>query len=191
MITELDIVNGCLATMGEVPLVEITDDHPFVPAARASFRAAMMEVAGRNWWFNTDTVVLRKTEGGMTYAPEDAVSVYPVRDDRLTVRGRRIYNRIEGTYEVGDQQCVVVRMLDFEDLPQMAKAHIKNHAVLDFQKNYDADQLRMQQLVQQKADSWSTLNAEHIRQIQYNPMLSPELAIKIMRSGPMGASYRR
>uniref|UniRef100_A0AAT9TTM3 Tail tubular protein A n=1 Tax=Aeromonas virus AHPMCC11 TaxID=3035930 RepID=A0AAT9TTM3_9VIRU len=191
MITELDIVNGCLATMGEVPLVEITDDHPFVPAARASFRAALMEVAGRNWWFNTDTVTLRKTEGGMTYAPEDAVSVYPVWDDRLTVRGRRLYNRAEGTYEVGDQLCVVVRLLDFEDLPAMAKVHIQNHAVLSFQKNYDADQLRMSQLVQEKSDSWSILNAEHIRQINYNPMLSVELAIKIMRSGPRGASYRR
>ncbi|MEG2886392.1 MAG: hypothetical protein RR853_04585 [Aurantimicrobium sp.] len=191
MITELDIVNGCLATMGEVPLVEITDDHPFVPAARAAYRAANMEVAGRNWWFNTDIVTLRATPDKLTYVPADAVSVYPVWTDELTVRGRKLYNRQTGTNEVGDQLCIVVRLLEFEDLPPMAKAHIHNHAVLAFQKNYDADQLRLQQLVQEKRDSWSVLNAEHIRQVNYNPMLSAELALKIMRSGPNGASYRR
>ncbi|WNL63554.1 tail tubular protein A [Aeromonas phage ST21] len=191
MITELDIVNGCLATMGETPLVEITDDHPFVPAARAAFRMANTEVSGRAWWFNTDTVALKKTTDGFTYIPEDAVSVYPVYTDDLTVRGRKLYNRVTSTFEVGDQLCVVVRMLEFEDLPTMAKSHIHNHAVLGFQKNYDADQLRLQQLVQEKRDSWAVLNAEHIRQVRYNPMLSAEMALKIMRSGPRGASYRR
>lgn len=191
MINELDICNGCLATLGEVPLIELTDDHPFVPAARASFRSAMLEVAGRSWWFNTDIVQLRATSEGLTYVPDDSVSVYPVATDELTVRGRKLYNRSTGTFSVGDQKCIIVRLLELEDLPIMAQVHIKNHTVLAFQKNYDADQLRLAQLVQEKADSWAVLNAEHIRQIKYNPLLSPEMALKILRAGPTGRAYRR
>ena len=54
MFTELDVVNACLATLGELPLVELTDEHPMVAAARVNLTEAIVSEMHRQWWFNTD-----------------------------------------------------------------------------------------------------------------------------------------
>lgn len=175
MFTELDVVNSCLATLGELPLVELTDEHPMVAAARSNLTEALVSEMHRQWWFNTDYVRLAATEEGFVYAPEDAVAVKIDGMPDLILRGRRLYNRYESTYELTGLSvvAVVVRNLPYEDLPAPAQVLVKDSCVLQFQLNYDADTVKTQQLTAKYQNSYRLLNAEHARQIQANGLESP------------------
>lgn len=185
MFTELDVVNACLATLGELPLVELTDEHPMVAAARVNLTEAIVSEMHRQWWFNTDYVHLAATEEGYIYAPADAVAVKVANCTNLTLRGRRLYDRYQSTYELGLDavDAVVIRNIPFEDLPGMAQILVKDAAVLQFQINYYADSTKTQQLQTKYANSYRLLNAEHTRQIAANQLENPGVAVARMNAG--------
>lgn len=191
MLTELEVVNACLATVGELPLVELSDDHPLVAPARQEFKMARVSVGGKQWWFNTDRVTLQTANDSFVYAPQDAVAVTPINRADLSLRGRRLYNRMESTYSVrGPIQCWVIRDIPYEELPVPAQVLILHTAVLAFQKNYDADEAKTVKIERQRMDAYLTLNAEHIRQIRLNPFLSPEVAQSLMVMSPRNGRGR-
>lgn len=131
MFTELDVVNACLATIGESPLVELEDDHDMVAAARQTMRQSTVAVMHRPWWFNTDFMALQVANDHFIYVPRDAVAVNVIGRSDLTQRGRRLYNRFESTYEMtGPVRVIVTRDLPYEDLPTPAQLHLLNHTVL-------------------------------------------------------------
>lgn len=174
MLTELNVVNACLATLGENPLVELEEDHPLVAAARQNFRESMVTEMGRKWWFNTDYLELQQANDKFIYIPQDAISCVPIERDDLTVRGRRLYNRYAGTYEVrGPVLVYVVRDLEFSELPVPAQLLVRDRTVLSFQLNYDADETRTSKLEQAYVNSYMTLNAENIRQQNVNMLNMP------------------
>lgn len=184
MFTELDVVNACLATLGELPLVELTDEHPMVAAARVNLTEAIVSEMHRQWWFNTDYVHLAATEEGYVYAPADAVAVKVVGCTNLTLRGRRLYDRYQSTYELGyNVDAIVIRNIPFDDLPAPAQILVKDAAVLQFQLNYDADQVKTQQLQAKYSNSYRLLNAEHTRQIAANQLENPGVAVARMNAG--------
>ncbi|AZQ96393.1 putative tail tubular protein A [Aeromonas phage ZPAH7B] len=189
MLTELEVVNACLATVGELPLVELSDDHPLVAPARQEFKMAAVSVGAKQWWFNTDRVTLQTANDSFVYVPQDAVAVTPINRADLSMRGRRLYNRLESTFSVrGPVPCWVIRDIPFDELPVPAQLLILHTAVLAFQKNYDADEAKTQKIDRQRSDAYLTLNAEHIRQIRLNPLLSPEVAQHILTQSPRGGS---
>ncbi|CUH74611.1 tail protein [Cronobacter phage Dev-CD-23823] len=184
MFTELDVVNACLATLGELPLVELTDEHPMVAAARTNLVEAMVSEMHRQWWFNTDYVVLSATEEGFIYAPADAVAVKVEGCHNITLRGRRLYDRYRSSYEFsGSFSAMVIRNIPFDDLPAPAQILVKDSAVLQFQINYDADQVKTSQLQQKYSNSYRLLNAEHARQIAANQLENPGVAMARMNAG--------
>lgn len=186
MLTELDVVNACLATLGETPLVELSDDHPMVPSARQDLREAMVQEMGRVWWFNTDYCQLSgANKEGFVYTPADAISVKVIGRDDLTMRSRRLYDRYTSTYNIGPGpfQCIVVRELPFEDLPAQAQAVVRHATVLQFQLNYDADERKTAKLEALYGNAYTTLNAEHIRQIALNGLQTPEIMASRRNAG--------
>lgn len=191
MLTELEVVNACLATVGELPLVELSDDHPLVAPARQEFKMARVAVGGKQWWFNTDLVTLQTANDSFVYVPQDAVAVTPINRRDLSMRGRRLYNRLESTFSVrGPVQCWVIRDIPYDELPVPAQLLISHTAVLAFQKNYDADEAKTAKIERQRVDAFLTLNAEHIRQIRLNPLQSPEVVQKIMNLSPRNGRGR-
>lgn len=184
MITELDVVNSCLATLGELPLVELADDHPLVAAARQNFHEARVQEVSRQWWFNTDYCTLQVANDKFIYVPGDAIAVTPIGRDELTMRGRRLYNRLESTFEVsGPVRAWVIRDIPFDELPAPAQLLCKHATVLQFQLNYDADEAKTQKLEALYSNAFRLLNAEHIRQVRLNNLNIPEIAMARMYAG--------
>lgn len=184
MFTELDVVNACLATLGELPLVELTDEHPMAAAAQTNLKEALVTEMHRQWWFNTDFVTLAPTEEGYIYAPEDAVAVKVDGSPELILRGRRLYNRYTSTYDMqGAVRAIVVRNIPFDDLPSPAQILVKDSCVMQFQINYDSDNAKTAQLNEKYANSYRLLNAEHSRQIQANGLESPYAALARHNAG--------
>lgn len=185
MFSELDVVNACLATIGETPLVELEDDHDMVAAARQTMRQSTVAVMHRPWWFNTDLVTLPVANDHFIYVPRDAVAVNVRGRSDLTQRGRRLYNRFESTYEMnGPVHAIVTRDLPFEDLPSPAQLYLLNHTVLSFQTDFDGDNSKYQKLSQNLAQSFVSLNTEHIRQVALNGLETMFALVNKQRASP-------
>lgn len=185
MFTELDVVNACLATIGESPLVELEDDHDMVAAARQTMRQSTVAVMHRPWWFNTDFMSLQVANDHFIYVPRDAVAVNVIGRSDLTQRGRRLYNRFESTYEMnGPVRVIVTRDLPYEDLPTPAQLHLLNHTVLAFQTDFDGDNSKFQKLQGLLSQSYVSLNTEHIRQIALNGLETMFAQVNKQRTSP-------
>lgn len=185
-ITELQVVNACLATVGEIPLIELQDDHPLVAAARANLQEALISELHKKWWFNTDEIVLKPTVGTrFVYAPQDAIEVVVHNRPEFILRGRRLYDRSSSTYEIkdGTLYCTVVRGLKFEEMPVSAQLLVQHATVLRFQVNYDSDSQKTAQLSSLYQQQYMLVNAEHSRQVRYNALEKADTLRDRMNAG--------
>jgi hypothetical protein len=174
-ISELDVINEMLASLGESPVNVIDADHPLTAAGVRMLRVANLREQTKSWWFNKEQVTLTPdATSGYIYTPEDAIRVDPT-DSTLNYvqRGRRLYqsyapnstNKYVFTLPV---TCWLVRLVPFEDVPPSAQVLISYAAQLDFQKAYDADRLKFEQIKLEYSQALISLNAEHIRNSEVN-----------------------
>lgn len=173
--SELDVVNDCLSTLGELPVNSLDDDHILISAATRAFRTCLLREQARQWWFNTERVELVTDTSGFIYVPQDAIRVTPI-DDCLPLmqRGRRLYDTGTTGNEAGyvltmpSVVCKVVRMVPFDDLPPSAQVLVGVATQLRFMSAYDADSLRYRQLTTEYQEAFMTLSAEHTRNMKSN-----------------------
>jgi hypothetical protein len=170
----LDVVNDCLATLGELPLNTVDEGHPMVPAALRTLKTASAREQAKSWWFNKELTDLVPDTSGYIYLPNDVLRVDPQATYlKYIQRGRRLYKPFETSaldkYKFDSRvRCWLIRELPFEDLPVPAQQVISYSAQLDFMKAYEADQNKVQQVVVSYRDSLMQLNAEHTRNVGVN-----------------------
>jgi hypothetical protein len=190
-LTELDVVNECLKTLGELPLNSLDDEHDLVPAAQAALKRANMREQAKAWWFNKElTRLIPDPVTESITLPGDTIRVDPT-DETLNYvqRGNRLYqpfasaaaDKFKFTQSV---ECWLVRELVFTDLPPTAQTLVSIAAVLDFQKDYDADKQRVDALKEDYRMAFITLNSEHIRNVNANRLRSPSMVRTMGRVTP-------
>jgi hypothetical protein len=196
-LTELDVVNEMLASLGESPLNTLDEDHPLVPAGQRLLRVASMREQAKSWWFNKELVTLTPDPGtGHITTPADAIRVDPSDPNLAYVqRGRRLYQTYASA--TADKfrfsrpvECWLVRNLLFDDLPPSAQILISCAAVLDFQKAYDADAQKFAQIQLEYRTALTNLNAEHIRNQNVNLLNRPSMRRTMMAIGSPMHLYR-
>lgn len=192
--TELDVINDALATLGEVPLNEVDEDHPFVAGIRRTFRAENQKVQAISWWFNLEKITLfPDAVSKFIYVPMDAIRCDPIKKqpDMMTVqRGRRLYDTDRNTYEFDRSvECLLVREVPFEDLPPSAQVVISLATARKFQQSYDADGLKANQIEMDYRESMARLKAEHTRNTKSNFLSNPITMRELNRIG--GGIMRR
>ncbi|APU00303.1 tail protein [Ralstonia phage RS-PII-1] len=203
-LTTLDVVNACLATMGESPLNALDADHPYVQSALNAMSEASMTELSRGWWFNIDTVMLKPdAEHGFVYLPDDVLNV-DTPASQLVQRGRRLYDSVNSTYDMtlalsamqaAVIPAIVTRDVPFDDLPILAQHLISARTALQFQASYDGDSKRYQELGQHYQQMYNTIKAHDIRNRRVNMLTSPGVAEKLNRIRPLSTwtatSWRR
>ena len=193
-LTQLDVVNQCLASMGETPLNTVDADHPFVAAALLKMKTCLTQELAKGWWFNTDYLTLTPDPNTkFIYVPTDAIDVKPMDDgNSWVVRGRRLYDRSTSTYEFAKPVAVeLIREVPFDDLPMQANHVVAARTVLDFQNDYDGDAQKYNKLGGAYQQAFTTLRAEHIRQMKSNMLSNPSVAGQLRMISPMSRFYRR
>lgn len=192
-LTQLDVINQCLASMGETPLNAVDSDHPFVAAALLKMKTTNTQEQSKGWWFNTDYVTLTPDPNtNFIYVPADAINVNPNDDGTAwVIRGRRLYDRFNSTYEFSNSVAVwLVRELPFDDLPMLANHMVAARTVLDFQNDYDGGADKYNKLGAAYQQVFTTLRAEHIRQMKSNMLNNPSVVKTLRQIRPMSRYTR-
>ncbi|EGB99539.1 MULTISPECIES: tail protein [Pseudomonas] len=148
--TELDAVNIMLNTIGESPVNSLDDGLPVADAAiaRSVLREVTIDVQSPGWQFNTERNY-KLTPALLTKyitVPGNCLEVTPSGKSAtldITLRGTRIYDRQNHTYEFGSSITVdMVVLLDFAELPQSVRHYITIRASRVFQqRNVGSDVL--------------------------------------------------
>jgi len=170
-LTELDVVNDCLATLGEAPLNSLQEDHPLVAAGLKLLREATARVQAQGWWFNREVVRLQPDlSTGHIALPADFLSVDPsVRGQRYAERGRRLYDLDTASVNFDRPVDVaIIRLVPFVDLPWSAQDFVRAATVIRFVESYDADAQRIEQVRIDYAEALRACNTEHARFTQPN-----------------------
>lgn len=151
MMTQLDVVNDCLAIMGEAPLNAIEEDHTFKEGALNILNRVKKTILAQGWWFNMECIELSvNPDDGRIYLPSDIATLYPFKDIPWVVqRGRTLYDLKRGSniFPLGQKvNAQLNRNLTMEQLPDTFAAYIGRQTVLEFQLQYDGDQTKTRNL---------------------------------------------
>lgn len=178
MRTELDVVNACLATMGEIPLNSLSDPHTWRPAAQDKLRKVSERQQSKGYWFNRERITLSPNiVDSKVYLPGDTLKFTSTNPD-LVMRGDKVFDLDGGTYIfTEDVEVTLIRDVPFEDLPHTAQVLIEAMTVFSFQSDYDADNSKREQLGRELQAAQADFNREETRHVRGNMIdANPTLA---------------
>lgn len=172
-ITQLTVVNACLASMGEEPINSLADDNAFINSAKFALEQTVINEQSRGWYFNTETITVHPNAvDSQYYVPADVIDFTKdgFNPEWLMLRGTRIYSSAAGEYLTGTSpiKLRVIRLLPFEDLPIMARRMVKAAAVLLFQQSYDGDSTKISEAQTEYQMAYTYLNTQHIKSVKAN-----------------------
>lgn len=181
-IDSLSVVNECLGILGELGVNALDEPHPMITQALAKLQTENAMVQADYWWFNVEAVTLSPQAGtGYLLVPPDtadadSLTQYP----RLAVRGNRLYNLDEATDIFEDSlQVRLHRVVPFDDLPLVARAHVSARTVMAFSTDHDGDPTKLQAMAGKVRDTLTKLNAEHTRNARVNLLYSNSMITKL------------
>jgi hypothetical protein len=162
----IDVVNDMLGTMGEAPLNSLNDSHNMKGAAQRILARFNKNIQAEGWWYNREKfTALPELNTGKIYLPSDTIGV---RGDFIQ-RGRVLYDPAKGTDVFTQPQTFqLLRLVPFEDLPEIAAAYIAAAAVLRFQSDYDGDSTKTRELTLLAMAAKTEAKAEETRQVRGN-----------------------
>lgn len=181
MATILEVVNECLATMGETPLNTLNEPHEFKASAQRYLARANRRIQSSGWWCNVESATLSPAPSTLHVTlPGDGIawrsgSRTPDTLHRgkpqpwLVQRGSRLYDTRTRSFSITEDAVgELVREVPFEDLPGVLNDYVAAEAVLRFQSSFDADNSKRQELTQAWTLARIAANSENIRQAGVN-----------------------
>ena len=187
VINTLAAVNSCLGTLGELPVNDVDEDHPLVPAALAKINQETAFLQADLWWFNVEYPTLFPDPITKTIRiPSDCVGVDSLTESpRYAVRSGRLYDLDNGSDQFNAPMRVRLhRALPFDDMPILARALVQARAARKFHADYDGDQAKMQRLTADEQQTYMTFNAEHIRNAKANMLNRTGVQSVLMHVNP-------
>lgn len=134
--TKLEAVNTMLGFIGEAPLASLEEATGVgdAPMAEKVLDEISREIQSQGWHFNTEYDVTFTPDGSNNIVFSDtvvrvdvSVSRYPNVD--VVLKGQKLYNRSDHTYEFDDElKGETVTLLDWDTLPEPARRYINLRA---------------------------------------------------------------
>lgn len=169
----LDVVNSCLATVGELPLNSLNDPHDMRYAATSLLVQVNKKLQSKGRWYNQEYITLQPdTVDSKVYVPGDTVS-FRATNRNTVIRGRILYD-LGDVYNDGTPirstavHGQLIRLVPFEQLPESAAAYIAAETTLSFQMKYDGDMTKARMLQAERDAAKIEENIEHTRNRKTN-----------------------
>lgn len=175
MITQLDIINDMLASTGTAPVTANDTRHPAYVKAYQKLKLVDTAVQSLGLWFNTEYTTLRPSPEGEVVIPTETLHCDPVdRTNDLTVRGKRLWDRVNRTFKIGKEIKVkLVTRLDLEEMPINAKEYLRARAKWEYYKDEDGAEPKLSNYRQDQLEAWGTLWSENLLNKDVNHFDSP------------------
>lgn len=138
--TELEAVNIMLSGIGESPVNSLSASTADISIARSVLFevSKAVQLDGFQWNTEDDYPLTPNTNGEIPIHPNIIRVAFREPDDReLTIRGRKVYNRVEHTFKFASDTAIYVTVtliLPFEELPEAARRYIAIRALRVFQE---------------------------------------------------------
>src|SRR5690554_1826977 len=183
--TKLDAVNLCLSGIGREPVATVETADLDSAMALAIIDQTMLDIQmndGKGWWFNKESKWrLEPDSNGRIILPNNTLSILEARGsfydvgNRLTVRGRRVYDTDDHTFDLrhavdksGKIEFSLVLLLPFEELPATARSAISWRARRLFGDDTVGDNNQSARDQQNEMRAYHSLEAEHRRVTRLN-----------------------
>lgn len=137
--SKLEAINTMLTSIGEIPVSSITNATTNdVSIAIQILDHVSREVQARGWFFNTDiNYSLIPNNNNQIELPANALRVELAdgyRRHDFVERNRKLYDRVNNTFSITNNVKVnIVFLLDFSELPEVARHYILVRASRIFQ----------------------------------------------------------
>jgi hypothetical protein len=179
MVTELRVVNDCLAIMGEAPLNALAESHAFKAAAQNTLLRVSDTIQSKGWWYNMENITITASPvDGRMYIPNDVPTVLPPYDyPNVVQRGRVLYdlNAGDDVFPQGTSHKMrLIRVLAIDLVPVSVADYITAQVVLEFQNLYDGDQTKTRNLEATRDSLKTVAMSEHIRNRRVNLILTSQ-----------------
>lgn len=180
--TKLDVINGMLATLGELPLNELDARHPTVASGLRILEQHNRSIqlnAGAGYWFNSIASYSLKVDiEGKVAVPADLIKftalAYP---DRYGVINGYLWDNLLDTDNIGASVAVsAIRCIEFDDCPVAAQDAIGYAAIKTFSRDFDGDMLKLASIKEDAQTAWVFLRAQNIREQRANTQRNPQVA---------------
>jgi hypothetical protein len=138
---KLQAINTMLSAIGEPPVNSLAAQRADSLIALTILDETTRDILSYGWQFNTDenVVMTPETTTGFLYISDSIVRVdIAYTDDtvalEVVIRGNRLYNRLTSSYAFTEALTTTqVTLLDFDEMPEIAKRYITIRAARIFQ----------------------------------------------------------
>jgi hypothetical protein len=135
--TELEAINEMLRAIGESPVSTVDSGNSDVTTALDLLRSHSRRVQAMGWHFNTDREYTLTPDGeGYLNVPSNALKIDSMGDSAtldVVQRGTKLYDKKNKTFVFSEPMTVdMVVGLNWDELPESARAHIISLAGLEF-----------------------------------------------------------
>ena len=171
MVTEIAAVNRMLAHVQMRPVQTLVEPlDPMVAQAKLILEQVSLELQQKGWeWMREDIRTFQPDSvTGEVTIPEDVLAIaFWGRDrswSRLTVRGRKLYDAANRTYDIGEDTTLdVIVALDWDDLPFAVQTAAMWRAAREFFTAVRGEGPQLASLAASEREAFAEMNAQDIR----------------------------
>lgn len=169
-LTELQVINAMLSSLGMDALTAEDDQHPRFKQASAKLAEIDVTFQNRGWWFNRTTTTMHQTVEGEIPFASNVLHVDPIDRSKVYVmRGLKLYNMTDATFDIGADVAVnIIYQLPFAELPPMAQAYLLARARFDYYLDQDGSNPKLKLYGDSAQVAWINLRAEHLKNADVN-----------------------
>lgn len=165
----LTAVNLILPKLGEHPVTTIHSRSPTLAVLLPIFDRVRRDLLLPGWWFNTHRIDLAYDPNtGSIGMSEDVLSFVADREI-CSVRGNRLHNSVENTYEwFRTVSGVLISDVPFDELPEVVASLVYASAAVEacVTDLGMTDEVRL--WTAQAAEAESRMKSEHLRNMRYS-----------------------
>lgn len=191
MLTELDIVNSMLRTIGVGGLTSTDTQHPDYMEALQVLKDVKTGMNKLGYWYNTSYPTLALNTTGEIILPANTLHCDPVdRSNNYVKRGSKLFDQDNQTFIFTDTvQVKLVLDLSIDEMPETPKDYLRAAAREEFYSDNDGDLGRLDRLTRRRQEKWAEFYREHIRNRDINHRDSP--SSRAMHRGVRGSRSER
>ena len=132
--TLLQAVNSVLSNVGQAPITSLDTANPIAALSQGVIQEVTQKVQAEGWSWNSEyEYPVKPDNDGYIYIPDNVITFDPNPYETIDpiVRSGRLYDRANHTFEFDKEKTYlfdVVWSLDFEDMPEPAKAYVVSRA---------------------------------------------------------------